>query len=180
LEDVTHVCAPLRFRNQRTDRGSQDPDRFTKDQVDVDLVVTCCLVHQAREVTSGWQQAAPVGFHRPHGCATNWMGALIAGTRPSCASNLDVVLAGRIPAQGRGLHPWVDAAETAPLFTRFSGCAKDGVRWSNRAGHLSARPLAGRLGGWSRAYRHWAQGRRNDPHICTLRSLGPLLAEEAD
>jgi len=75
------------------------------------------------------------------------MGALIAGTRPSCASNMDVVLAGRIPAQGLLQNPWVGAAETAPLFTHFLGCARKASKELNALVRLAPDPFRGDLTG---------------------------------
>ena len=131
------------------------------------LAVSC--IRRVRSRRSPAASCEVVGFHRPHDCATNWMGALIAGTWPSCASNLDVVLCRQFRRRDTVWHPWVGAAETAPLFVHCPRVRREGRPRTGNARHLSARPPCGATRCASMAYGRWAQVPRHGTPICRLR-----------
>ena len=71
------------------------------------LHVFCCLVHQAREVTSRIRPGRGVGFHRPHGMSSRLDGPLHRWAMPSRGPTcLRVVRRGLSSAARTLARPW--------------------------------------------------------------------------
>jgi hypothetical protein len=173
--------------------GITRPDRFTKGPRRVCLGPACCLVHQAGEVTpavirqvNGGDMS---GFTALMDCATSWMGALIAGRKaPLCAQRMGVgygprkvALPGPLPGRPRVFPAWDTfrcpkgrlgrgRSYIYALPSRCSRGASSGTRWTR----LSAKPLAGRLGGPAHLAAGLGRSRAHGPPICAIRK--PRLA----
>ena len=93
---MIHTFAHHPFRNRRTDRVSQSRSRFT---------ITCCLVHQAREVTS--EVGALADVHMSGFTALMDLVPRLGWTRSSRAIALSRSNGAWLSPGARGVGTWV-------------------------------------------------------------------------